>query len=177
MFGKILKTLCRIVCLTVPVILFLTASSASERPWVLRMDGIGPLKIGMNFSDANKASGNILKKTPKKNLPTESCDFIPVKNHPGLALMFVDGRLKRMDVFRNGIHTQTGIVVGANVQQVLDLYPNAEVEPNEYEPEEQYITATSENGELSIRFETRNGKIYQFYAGESKAVHYTEQCL
>ena len=31
--------------------------------WALRMDGIGPLKIGMDFRSANRALGNVLKRT------------------------------------------------------------------------------------------------------------------
>lgn len=157
--------------------LALTPLSALADEWVLRMDGIGPLKIGMSFDDANRASGSTLKRTPPNLRGSVSCDFIPVRRHPGLALMFIDERLARVDVFGHANRTLHGIRVGDAVQSVFSAYPNLEVEPHAYEENEKYLTTTSGDGALALRFETRDGKISQFYAGEEKPVHYIENCL
>lgn len=148
-------------------------SFASE--WQLRLDGIGPLKIGMEFNAANKALGKILKKTPPQLRASVACDYVSVAGHPGLALMFVDDVLKRVDSTAPGVRTVTGVTIGDPVSKVHELYPGIQVEPNAYEPSEQYLTSPSDG--LAIRFETRDGAISQFYAGAVTQVHFTEKCL
>lgn len=157
--------------------LALTPLCAIADGWVLRMDGIGPLKIGMSFDDANRASGSALKRTPPNLRGSVSCDYIPVRRHPGLALMFIDERLVRVDVFGHANRTLRGIRVGDAVQSVFAAYPDIVVEAHAYEENEKYLTTISGDGSLALRFETRDGKVSQFYAGEEKPVHYIENCL
>jgi hypothetical protein len=158
-------------------LLSLTTGYAVADEWSLRMDGIGPLKIGMTFDAANKAVQNVLERTPATLRATANCDYIAIRNHPGIAFMFIDERLKRVDVFGEGRQTKEGVAVGDPVEKVFDVYRNVKVEPHAYEPAEKYLTVTSGNGLLAIRFETRDGRIFRYYAGAFEPVQFTEQCL
>lgn len=89
--------------------------------------------------------------------------------------MFVGDVLKRIDSSGPGIKTAAGVTVGDPVSKVYQLYPDIKVEPNDYEPTEQYLTSPSDG--LAIRFETRDGTIARFYAGAVREVHFTERCL
>jgi hypothetical protein len=151
------------------------ACMASE--WDLRMDGIGPLRIGMRFDDANARLGRGLQRTEPGLRASQGCDQVEVPGHPGVALMFLDDVLSRIDVWGHDGRTAAGIVAGDSVQRVLDTYPHAASEPNAYDDRELYLTVRSPDGRLAIRFETREGKIAGFYAGRFKAVQFIEGCL
>lgn len=152
-------------------------SAACADDWRLRMDGIGPLKIGMRFDAANHALNDVLERSPEALRPSPSCEMIPVSGHPGVELMFIDDKLSRVDVFEAGIRDEEGIGVGDSANKVLAAYPNVKVQPNAYDDREKYLTVRAKRGPLAIRFETQDGKIGQFYAGEFKSVQFIEHCL
>jgi hypothetical protein len=118
--------------------------AAAAGDWNLRMDGIGPLKVGMRYDEANR---------------------------------LVHGTLRRVDVMREGVPTERGIVVGDPVKRVFELYPRVASEPDAYDDRERYLTVRSRNGELALRFETSEGKVASFHAGRWKEVQYVEGCL
>lgn len=153
------------------------SSTAFAEDWRLRMDGIGPLTIGMSFEAANRALKDVLEHSPEGRRPPSSCEMIPVGSHPGVALMFINDKLSRVDVFEAGTRNEEGIAVGDSVDKVMATYPNAKVEPNAYDDREKYLTVQATSGPLAIRFETENGTIGQFYAGEFKSVQFVEHCL
>jgi hypothetical protein len=129
----------------------------------------------MDFDAANKALGNVLKRTAPAPHGSDSCDYIPVTGRPGLALMFVGAVLKRVDAFGPDTRTASGVAIGDPVSKVHKLYPGIQVTPNKYEYTEQYLTSVS--GGLAIRFETRDGAVARFHAGALPEVQYTEKCL
>ena len=51
------------------------------------------------------------------------------------------------------------------------------VEPHNYTaPEGHYLTVLASNGRYGIRFETDEGKIVKFYAGQLQAIALVEGC-
>jgi hypothetical protein len=145
--------------------------------WDLRMDGIGPLRVGMRFDAANARLGGGLQRTDPALLASKGCDQVLVPGHPQVALMFVDDVLSRIDVWGTDGRTDAGVMVGDPVQRVLDTYPRAASAPHAYDDRERYLTARSRDGRLAIRFETKDGKIALFHAGRFKAVQFIEGCL
>src|SRR5450830_138558 len=94
---------------TLCLVPFLMASlPARAADWALRFDGIGPLQIGMRFDAANAALNGSLRSTPVALRPTPRCEQVPVAGHPGVALMFVDEVLERVDVFQAGVGRRRG---------------------------------------------------------------------
>jgi hypothetical protein len=144
--------------------------------WRLRLDGIGPLRVGMGFDEAGRALGHPLAHTDRALLATPGCDMIGLPGHKGVWLMFIDDVLKRIDV-EGGARTVAGIGTGDPVARVFAAYPTVESEPNAYDDSERYLTVRAPGRATALRFETDKGKVGHFYAGDPKAVNYIEGCL
>ena len=165
---------------TLCLVPFLMASlPARAADWALRFDGIGPLQIGMRFDAANAALDGSLRSTPVALRPTPACQQVPVAGHPGVALMFVDEVLERIDVFQAGVGSEGGVQVGAPIAAVRAAYPGLAVEANAYDEREHYLTVAGPASPhpLALRFETRQGAVGLMTAGRLKAVRYIEGCL
>jgi hypothetical protein len=159
------------------LILLLAGLPALADPgWRLRFDGIGPLHVGMRFEEAGRALGRPLVPTRRELLATPGCDMVAVPGHKGVWLMFLDGVLKRIDV-EGGARTVEGIGTGDPVQRAFASYAGVTSERHAYDDSERYLTVRSPNGATALRFETNEGKIGRFYAGEARAVAYVEGCL
>ena len=147
-------------------------ANASAADWSLRMDGLGPLRIGMTFKQANAGLGNRLTRAPEGN----ECRYIAVPGHSGVALMFDDGRLQRVDVGSRSVRTAKGIAIGDPVSRVMRAYPGVEASAHKYVDGEQYLTVPGPRQRYGLRFETAQGKISKFYGGTYAAVQLVERC-
>jgi hypothetical protein len=165
-----LATACAVLALGGQV----AAAPADE--WMLDANGFGPLKIGMSFAQAQHVIGPALRPTEPSLRPSRSCDQLPLSGHPGVALMFVDGVLHRIDIFQPGIRTSRGIAAGDPVDKVSQAYAGLTRTPNAYDEREAYLTAGPEHGR-ALRFETDKGRIGLIYAGDWTQVQYVEGCL
>lgn len=152
------------------------ASAQAKAPaaWRLAPDGFGPLKVGMPFAQVRRLAPK-LTATPVDLRASSNCDQLPLPGHPGVALMFVDDELRRIDLFRPGPHTTRGIQPGDPVERALRAYPGLTAEPRAYEDDERFLTTRS--GSNAIRFETEKGRIENVYAGRWAQVQYIEGCL
>jgi hypothetical protein len=151
------------------------AQAKAPAAWRLAPDGFGPLRVGMSFAQVRKLAPG-LKATPVDLRASARCDQLPLPGHPGVALMFVDDELRRIDLFRPGPHTTRGIQPGDPVERAMRAYPGLAAAPRAYEEEdERFLTARS--GANAIRFETENGRIENIYAGRWAQVQYIEGCL
>jgi hypothetical protein len=159
-------------CLALAVIA--QAEARPQADWRLAPDGFGPFRVGMTVEQARKFAPR-LSTTPASLRASSSCDQVPLPGHPGVALMFVDGELARIDLFRPGLRTTRGIGPGSRVAQALHAYPGMLVEPRAYEENERFLTERS--GDKAIRFETEQGRIENVYAGRWPQVQYIEGCL
>jgi hypothetical protein len=148
--------------------------AAAGSGWTLGPDGFGPFKVGMSFAQARKIAPR-LKATPAGLRASSGCDQLALPGHKGVALMFIDGELTRIDLFRPGVRTTRGIAPGDRVERAMHAYPELSAEPNKYDENERYLTERS--GDSAIRFETNKGRIDKVYAGRWTQVQYIEGCL
>jgi hypothetical protein len=158
------------------ICLALAAGAQAGSPavdWRLGLDGFGPLKVGMSFAQVRKLAPG-LAATPDGRFDG-NCSQFPLPGHPGVALMFVDGVLGRVDLFEPGPRTTRGVKPGDRVERAMRAYPGLSASPRAYEENERYLTARS--GANAIRFETKNGRIENVYAGRWAQVQYIEGCL
>ncbi|MGZ5183076.1 MAG: hypothetical protein ACXWC2_21570 [Ramlibacter sp.] len=128
----------------------------------------------MSFAQARRLAPR-LKATPVALRASSGCDQLALPGHPGVALMFTDGELTRIDLFRPGPRTTRGIQPGDRVEQAMRAYPGMTTEPRAYEENERFLTERS--GDSAIRFETEQGRIQNIYAGRWAQVQYIEGCL
>lgn len=141
---------------------------------MVREDGVGPVKVGMNLPELNKILREHFSMPDDKE--EQGCFYVNPGKHPEFALMIMDGHLARIDVSTPGVFTAKGAQVGDTEAQVLKIYGDRmNVEPHHY-TEGHYLTAKSATGNYGIRFETDNGKVVVFYAGTSSAIQLVEGC-
>jgi len=153
-----------------------TAAAVAGIRWVVRFQGVGPVRIGMSLPQLSQA---LEEEIAMPHDPDEkACFYAETAKQPGIAFMVEDGRVTRVDVTKNTIATEAGIRIGDSEEKVLRAYPGrVNVEPHHYNPESgHYLTVYTTNGKHGIRFETDQGKITGFYAGESHAIAYVEGC-
>jgi hypothetical protein len=144
--------------------------------WVVREDGVGPVKIGMSLPELNTLLHEKFSMPNSKE--EQKCFYVAPAKHPHVAFMIGDGRLVRVDVDGPGVPTVEGVQVGESEKHALEVYgPRLKVEPHAYTgPEGHYLTIQSSGGRYGIRFETEKGKIERFYAGRYEAIQYIEGC-
>jgi hypothetical protein len=164
------------VCIVLSAAAAAAAAAQAKAPaaWRLAPDGFGPLRVGMSFAQVRRLVPG-LTATPLDLRAGAKCDQLPLPGHPGVALMFVDDELRRIDLFRPGPHTMRGIQPGDPVARAMRAYPGLAAAPRAYEEDERFLTARS--GANAIRFETGKGRIENIYAGRWAQVQYIEGCL
>ena len=153
----------------------LLATRAMAGEWTLDTGGYGPFRIGMRFKQAQTAMPG-LKPTPTGLRGSPRCDYLALPGHPGVALMFVDDVLGRVDIDQPDEHTVRGVAPGDLVARFEQAYPDAKRTPNTYDDREIYLTVGPRHGR-AMRAETREGKISAIYAGNWTQVQYVEGCL
>lgn len=154
------------------------APTARGEEWLLRPDGIGPLKVGMSFNDVRRELGAGLERTPAAVLASPDCDYLPVPGRPGVNLMFIDDVLMRVDVTAGEWQTDRGIRPGSATADVKAAYRRLQVEPREFTETGSYLTFRPVGSPFAVRFEASDeGWIDTIYAGDAKAVGYAEACL
>jgi hypothetical protein len=149
----------------------------AQETWKVRLDGVGPVKVGMTLAQLNAALHEKFSNAEAEGGP--SCFYVRPKNHSAIAFMIEDGHLVRIDVDKPSIPTDKIISVGDSEEQVKKAYGSEiTTEPSKYTGDEggRYLTFRSPDGKLGIRFETEKGKVSTFYAGTYEAIQYVEGC-
>jgi hypothetical protein len=153
-------------------VVILSAACYGADIWVVRQDGVGPVKIGMTLPQLNVALHE--KFTMPESKEDQGCFYVTGTKHPQLSFMIEDKHLVRVDVDKRGVGTSKGVQVGDSEEHVKQVYGSGlQVEPHHY-TDGRYLTLRS--GSYGIRFETEDGKVSTFYAGTFEAIQYAEGC-
>jgi hypothetical protein len=153
----------------VPVVAVLLMAAAP--PSELSPDGLPPLTFGMTVAQAGKALGKPLKVDYAD--PSKACGQVLDPRYRTTSLMFVDGKLARIDVRRRGLSFQ-GISVGATEAEVRVAFPKLRVEPHKY-TNGQYLNVKL-SPTTGVVFETDKTKVTRFRLGTYPAVEFVEGC-
>jgi hypothetical protein len=155
------------------VVLLVAASQAADT-WVIREDGVGPVKIGMTLAQLSAALHQDLADDEKDE---HGCFYIDAHAHDHVGFMIIDGHVMRVDVGAPGVKTVEGIQVGDSEARARQVYgPKMKVIGHQYIDTGHYLTVRSADGRYGIRFETDKGKIIEYYAGTYEAIQYVEGC-
>jgi len=143
---------------------------------IVRLDGIGPIRLGMNLSELNKTLHTSFKKPTDPD--EQACTYVEVPHQSGIGIMILDGRVARVDVDNPSTRTAAGIHNGDSEARAVQVYgKKLEIEPNHYDPENgRYLTLRSPDRKYGIRFESDDGKITRYYAGTANAIALIEGC-
>jgi hypothetical protein len=154
-----------------------TASAQKYNPRA-SMSGIGPIRIGMDAGQLERALDRRLPDT--QDASEDSCRYIEAgAKWPGTAVMLLDGRVARVDVTTRGIPTLSGALVGDLESKVLDIYGNRlRISDSDFGAgDSKYLTMFSSDRSLGIRFETDGERVTEYYVGTGQAVQFIEGCL
>ena len=148
----------------------------------LRLDGIGPVGIGMTTAEASRASGKSIRVDPASSPHPSFCAFATVEGGPDIAFMVISDRIQRVDVGpESSVRTVSGVGIGDSEDEVQRIYGDrTRVEPHPYDEEGRYLVydspEPSQRGLLLI-FETDGTRVTSFRAGERGAVEAPEGCV
>lgn len=151
-----------------------TAADTTPPQWIVRGDGIGPLRVGVPLAAASRTLGETLRVTQA------GCDHVnPASMPEGILLMVIDDTIARVEIDSAGIFTAEGAQVGDSESRVLELYgARARIEPHKYTyPDGHYVVVTPPGDTLHrIIFETLKGRVTTYRAGRVPAVQLVEGC-
>ena len=150
------------------------AGETTPPQWIVRADGIGPLRVGVPLAAASRTLGETLRVTQA------GCDHVnPTTMPEGILLMVIDDTVARVQIDSAGIRTTEGAQVGDSESRVLELYgARARIEPHEYTyPEGHYVVVTPPGDTMHrIIFETFKGRVTKYRSGRVPAVQLVEGC-
>jgi hypothetical protein len=150
--------------------------------WTVRPDGYGPVRVGMSLADASDALGEQLSASFSD---FEVCDYVHPHRFPaGVSLMVLRDSvgapesIERIDVESSGVATAEGARVGDSEASVQKRYAGrVTVQPAKYAgPEGKYLVVTPADSATRIVFETLNGRVASYRAGNSEAAQLVEGC-
>ena len=159
--------------------------------WTVYLRRAGPLIIRMPIDEVRRVLDEqdaflvqALKGGP--DLPREAdnspCAYLVTRKAPDqIGLMFQNGRLARVDIWKPGIRTLSGAQVGDAETRILQLYgARIEVSQHHHPPAgAHYMMFTPVDvvdGGYQMLFETDGSKVTQFRIGTRAAVEQVEGC-
>jgi hypothetical protein len=148
--------------------------SASSR---LRIDGIGPVDVGMTVAEARAAAGTGLSVTKEPY-----CDVLTSPGGPaGVSLIVTtpaSGRIELIIVTEPSVATVSGIRVGSTEPQVVRTYPGRLRSVNPSLPVHRlvYTAADTALSDRALVFVVDNGRVATMYSGRRDHVEADEIC-
>lgn len=176
--------------------LCLSPAAANGADQILTPYGLGPVRIGMTVSQAEKALGAKFKPLDTSDgFSAESCWQTRRLDDPDPAVTYMVWYGKIVSI---AIHlynkeenwktvppfaTAEGVRIGTDDAQVREAYGNSlSVRPHPQANDDKDDTmlvmiALTKNKRNGLAFETANKKVFKFRAGIPKAITLTEGCL
>jgi hypothetical protein len=141
-------------------------------------DGIGPIQIGMNLSDA--VNMGLLNDNPTRN---PKCDWVyPAVGAgipDGVNVMVVSGKIARIDVDTGVVTTEDGVKIGDSEDRVKNVYgDDVQVAPHKYIEGGHYMTVLGDSASAgkALVFETDGKRVTAFRGGRLPEVKWVEGC-
>jgi hypothetical protein len=141
-------------------------------------DGIGPIQIGMNLSDA--VNMGLLNDNPTRN---PKCDWVyPAVGAgipDGVNVMVVSGKIARIDVDTGVVTSEDGVKIGDSEDKVKSVYgDDVQVTPHKYIDGGHYMTVLGDSASAgkALVFETDGKHVTAFRGGRLPEVKWVEGC-
>jgi len=169
-------------------VLLLGTSVYAASADVLRVDGLGTVRLGISLARAERALGSRLGRMPAANggadAPSEPCWLATRADgrDPGIAYMVERGMITRIDVYvpRAGatppVKTAKGIGIGSPEGDIQRAYGRTiSIEPHPLSATSRWaLVERSKRG--GIRLEIVDGRVASLWAARAPALDYTEAC-
>ena len=164
------------------VVLAACPALAEDAPWILSQDGIGPVKIGMDYELIERYLTTKLGYSPYEN---HGCSTVISKFLAPRGVTFtIDAKhLTRINVDYYGtdprpltIKTDAGIGLGSSEEDVLKAYPNARIKPLPADPTWHTIFVDSPDLSKGLVFETNGKTVKSMRGGANPAISLRNSC-
>jgi len=147
----------------------------------LRLDGIGPVWLGMSLDEASSATGQAIRVDPRTDRGRGCAHAIADGGPPNLRFMVVNGRIARVEAGPGPVRTLAGVGAGSTEAEVLAAYPDRiRVQPNPYTGhlggKDLIYMPDEASRHLSMLFEVSDGRVRTFRSGWDPAVMAPEGC-
>lgn len=152
---------------------------ATSAAFVVSDSGGGPLRIGMTVAEASRALG---APVPDTTAQDRACAYYALTGLPaGVELMWVEGRLARLEVDSGATATLAGARVGDSETRIDSLYASrVMVQPHKYVPNAKYLVIGAlgaADPPRHIVFETDSARrVTRYRAGREPEVQWVEGC-
>ncbi|HYW13235.1 MAG TPA: hypothetical protein VE871_14845 [Longimicrobium sp.] len=160
-----------------------TPAASADTAWVMRHDGMGPLRVGMTLDEARTALGGDLAMNPDSPDHSEGadrCDYPRSARLPaGVQVMVVGERVVRVEVDSGTAATAEGARIGDAEARIQQLYPGrVTVEPHKYTDGHYLVVRSAAAGDTTnlLVFETDGRVVKGFRAGQKPQVQWVEGC-
>ncbi|MEO5618724.1 MAG: DUF3221 domain-containing protein [Candidatus Eisenbacteria bacterium] len=139
--------------------------------------GVGPIRVGMTVTEAERALGLAL---PLLGPKMEPCSYVSSKDRPGVAFMIIEGRVARVDIHQHSIvRTAEGAGIGDTEARIHSLYQGrVEVQPHKYVDGRYLIVRPAVLADSGYRviFETDGRQVTRYRSGRLPEVRWIEGC-
>ena len=149
----------------------------------LRLDGIGPVRVGMTLTEASAAAGVDIRLHPEQSGGLDCTYARAAEGLDEMGFMVIGGRIVRIDVGILGtdrVRTLSGIGKGSTEAEVMKTYPGQiRVEPHHYVPGAHnlvYVPNDPAFRRYSMIFEAVDGRVTSFRSGLADEVSWIEGC-
>lgn len=153
-----------------------TLAPDAHAAWCLGMQGIGPVRGGMNVEDVLA-----LADWPgqERKSAAVACWYLHY-NGGGVDfdVMIIDGRVARVELKgKSRLRTISGAHIGSSEGELRSLYGGSlGVAPNKYDDTGHVFTVRAPSGDYGLRFETSHGKVTAIQGGPWEHLNYVEGC-
>jgi hypothetical protein len=156
---------------------------SADTAWVMRPNGMGPLRIGMTVDEARAALGGDLRMSEDDGTypgGPDRCDYPRSGRFPAGVQVMVDGqRVVRVEVDSGPVATAEGARIGDTEARIRELYPQrVTVEPHRYTNGNYLMVrgATPADTTRLLVFETDGRVVERFRGGQVPQVQWVEGC-
>ncbi len=158
-------------------------AASADTAWVMRHDGMGPLRVGMTLDEARTALGGDLAMNadnPDHPEGADRCDYPRSARLPaGVQVMVVGQRVARVEVDSGTLATAEGARIGDAEARIQQLYAGrVAVEPHKYTNGHYLVVRSAAAGDTTnlLVFETDGRVVERFRAGQKPQVQWVEGC-
>jgi hypothetical protein len=159
------------------------SAPSADTAWVMRHEGMGPVRVGMTVDEARTALGGDLAlnaDNPDHPEGADRCDYPRSARLPSGVKMMVQGqRVVRVEVDSGTAATAEGARIGDAEARIQQLYPGrVTVEPHKYTDGHYLVVRSAAAGDTThlLVFETDGRVVERFRAGQKPQVEWVEGC-